>query len=59
MKSLEERKLLLVKQIHQLERQLNELKWQNYWRSQLPPPGAAVDALAATYVIARSNSKGK
>lgn len=59
MKSLEERKLLLVKQIHQLERQLNELKWQNYWWSQLPPPVAAVDALAATYVIARPNSKGK
>ena len=59
MKSLEERKLLLVKQIHQLERQLNELKWQNYWWSQLPLPGAAVDGLAATYVIARPNSKGK
>ena len=59
MKNLEERKLLLVEQIHQLERQFNELKWQDYWRSQLPPPGAAVDALAATYVIARFNNKGK
>ena len=59
MESLEERKLLLIKQIHQLERQLNELKWQNYCWSQLPPPGAVVDALAATYVIARPNSKGK
>ena len=58
MKSLAERKLLLVKQIHQLERQLNELKWQSYWWSELPPPGAAVDALEATYVIARPNSKG-
>ena len=58
MKSLEERKLLLVKQIHQLKRQLNELKWQNYLWSELPPLGAAVDALAVTYVIARPNSKG-
>ena len=59
MESLKERKLLLIKQIHQLERQLNELKWQNYCWSQLPPPGAAVDALAATYVIARPTSKEK
>ena len=59
MESLEERKLLLIKQIHHLERQLNELKWQNYCWSQLPPPGAVVDALAATYVIARPTSKGK
>ena len=58
MKSLAERKLLLVKQIHQLERQLNELKWQNYWWLELPLPGAAVNALTATYVIARPNSKG-
>ncbi len=59
MKSLEERKLLLVEQIHQLERQFNELKWQNYWWLQLPPPVAAVDALAATYVIAKFNNKDK
>ena len=58
MKNLAERRLLLVKQIHQLERQLNELKWQNYWWSELPPPGVAVNSLAATYVIARPNSKG-
>ena len=59
MKSLAERRLLLVKQIHQLERQLNELKWQNYWWSELSLPSTAVDALAATYVIARPSSKGK
>lgn len=59
MKNLAERRLLLVKQIHRLERQLNELKWQNYWWSELPLSDAAVDALAATYVIARPNSKGK
>ena len=59
MQNLAERKLLLVKQIHHLERQLNELKWQSYWWSELPPLEATtVDALATTYVIARPNSKG-
>jgi len=58
MKSLAERKLLLVKQIHQLERQLSELEWQNYWWSELPPLRTPVDALSLTYVIARPNSKG-
>ena len=35
MKSLEERKLVLVSQIHQLRRQLDNLKQQDYLAAQL------------------------
>ena len=58
MKSLAERKLILVKQIQQLDKQLSELKWQNYWWYELAPLGSAGDALTAMYVIAKPNSKG-
>ena len=35
MKSIQERKLTFISQIHQLEREIDKLKQQDYWEAQL------------------------